>query len=127
MPTCKYCERTDYPLSVNRRGLCQDCAKLFGPDIEQKVNEVSAYSAALLTTKDPAIYLGQINILIHLLQSLSNQYHSKGIETTIPDPTRRLLDLVRFNNAKHELEPEMYPFLAIEVPVYKIKSFGNEN
>ena len=119
MPTCKYCERTDYSLSVNWRGICQDCARTVGPDIEKRIKVVYSYNQSLPTLTDPVIYLGQLEILRNNLEYLMHVYHDKGIETTSPDPKQMLLDLVRFNNAKHNLMPEMYPFLAIEVPTYR--------
>jgi len=115
MAICKYCGRTGIFLTLNQRGLCARCLKNIEEDIKNRVRIVEESAELIKTSNNPSTIKTRSKVIVDHLIFFMQEYQSRGIETTQPDPQTFLKTIIAINKELDDEAPETNSKLGIQI------------
>jgi len=92
MPTCKWCGKSGFFLSLSNNGLCKYCDVSIVSDFKGRERVMIESTNLINTSKNPETRLRRINVMREHLTALL-KYEAKDITTTVPPPSELLKKL----------------------------------
>lgn len=86
MAKCKNCDRKGFFLSVNKRGVCKDCAFFVDNDVENSLRIIKDSAKLVEKSAKYETKIGRCKDIITAAERLL-RYEIKGIQTITPEPS----------------------------------------
>jgi hypothetical protein len=84
MPTCKYCGKSGFFLSVNKDGLCNQCLNIVVPVVQNDLRIINDSVKIINKSKNLKTRLSRCDVIIETAERLLNEYENKGIKVIEP-------------------------------------------